>query len=70
MKFIATICILIFSIPLLAQEGVTIAYGDNPKSGSYKEVNGIKLYYEVYGNGEPVVLLHGNGDSIAKMSKL
>jgi pimeloyl-ACP methyl ester carboxylesterase len=25
----------------------------------YAEVNGVKMYYEVHGSGEPVVLLHG-----------
>src|SRR5260370_23832410 len=28
-------------------------------SGQYAEVNGIKLYYETYGAGRPLVLLHG-----------
>jgi pimeloyl-ACP methyl ester carboxylesterase len=31
---------------------------DNPK-GSYAEVNGLNMYYEVHGTGEPLVLLHG-----------
>src|SRR3979411_2957923 len=29
-----------------------------PTTG-YAPVNGIKMYYEVHGSGEPVVLLHG-----------
>src|SRR5437588_5702776 len=29
-----------------------------PTSG-YAPVNGVKMYYEVHGSGEPVVLLHG-----------
>jgi pimeloyl-ACP methyl ester carboxylesterase len=28
-------------------------------SGSYAEVNGIRLYYETHGSGRPLVLLHG-----------
>lgn len=28
-------------------------------TGSYARVNGINLYYEVHGQGEPLVLLHG-----------
>ena len=32
----------------------------NDKSkGSYAQVNGLNLYYEVHGEGEPLVLLHG-----------
>src|SRR5215813_12623030 len=30
-----------------------------PSDKGYAPVNGIKVYYEVYGNGEPLVLLHG-----------
>jgi pimeloyl-ACP methyl ester carboxylesterase len=30
-----------------------------PSSGGYAPVNGIKVYYEVYGEGRPIVLLHG-----------
>lgn len=30
-----------------------------PANSGYAPVNGIKVYYEVYGNGRPVVLLHG-----------
>jgi pimeloyl-ACP methyl ester carboxylesterase len=31
---------------------------DTPK-GDYAEVNGLEMYYEVHGTGEPLVLLHG-----------
>ena len=44
-----------------------IAYGDNATAGHYAVVNGVRLYYEVYGAGEPLVLLHGNGGNIAAM---
>ena len=27
--------------------------------GNYAQVNGIKLYYEIYGTGDPLILLHG-----------
>src|SRR6478735_9791627 len=30
-----------------------------PSNSGYAPVNGIKIYYEVYGKGEPIVLLHG-----------
>lgn len=41
-----------------------IKYGSNPKAGHYANVNGIELYYETYGNGEPLIMLHGNDGSI------
>ncbi|WPU96154.1 alpha/beta hydrolase [Mucilaginibacter sabulilitoris] len=30
-----------------------------PSDSGYAPVNGIKVYYEVYGEGKPIVLLHG-----------
>jgi pimeloyl-ACP methyl ester carboxylesterase len=30
-----------------------------PSTSGYAPVNGIKVYYEVYGQGRPIVLLHG-----------
>ena len=30
-----------------------------PVYSGYADVNGIKLYHEIYGQGEPLVLLHG-----------
>ena len=40
-------------------------YGSNAAVGRAFTHDGIKLYYEVYGAGEPVLLVHGNGGSIA-----
>ncbi|SFN16233.1 Pimeloyl-ACP methyl ester carboxylesterase [Chryseobacterium oleae] len=39
-------------------------YGKNESSGSYIELKDTKLYYETYGEGEPLFLLHGNSGSI------
>ena len=38
-----------------------------PTSSGYAEVNGIKLYHEVYGEGEPLVLIHGGLTTIGQM---
>lgn len=35
----------------------------NFKSG-YSEVNGLTMYYEIYGQGKPLVLIHGGGSTI------
>jgi pimeloyl-ACP methyl ester carboxylesterase len=38
-----------------------IPYGSNPAAGRYLSVEGdAKLYYEVYGEGSPLLLLHGD----------
>lgn len=36
-----------------------IPYGNNPKAGHYLKVDNTKIYYEVYGKGKPLVILHG-----------
>jgi pimeloyl-ACP methyl ester carboxylesterase len=36
----------------------------NPVEKDHKWVNGIKMYYEIYGSGKPLVLIHGGGGSI------
>lgn len=43
-------------------------YGKN-KSGKFLDINDAKIYYEIYGKGEPLVLLHGNGGSISDFYK-
>ena len=39
--------------------------GDNDEVGRFVSANGIRMYYETYGEGEPLLLLHGNSQSIA-----
>jgi pimeloyl-ACP methyl ester carboxylesterase len=39
-------------------------YGSNPAAGRTFMHDNVKLYYEVYGSGEPLLLIHGNGGSI------
>src|SRR6185312_2778280 len=44
--------------------GAQIVYGDNKAAGHYLATRGIRLYYETYGRGAPLLLLHINGGSI------
>ena len=37
----------------------TAVWAEQPVNG-YAPVNGLKMYYEIHGQGEPVVLLHGS----------
>lgn len=39
--------------------------GANNTVGRYAPVNGINIYYETYGEGAPLLLLHGNSQSIS-----
>jgi len=42
-------------------------YGKNTAVGKFAELNGAKIYYEEYGKGEPLLLIHGNGGNIESM---
>ena len=44
-----------------------VPYGENEAVGKFVEINGAKIYYEEYGKGEPLLLIHGNGSSIHDM---
>lgn len=41
-----------------------IPYGNNKKAGKYYNIRGFKMYTEVYGQGQPLLIIHGNGGSI------
>jgi pimeloyl-ACP methyl ester carboxylesterase len=38
--------------------------GQRNRGGRSATVNGLKMYYEIHGNGRPLVLLHGGGSTI------
>ena len=45
--------------------GMTTATSDSVTINSgYSDVNGLKMYYEIYGEGMPLVLIHGGGSTI------
>jgi len=47
-----------------AAKPAPVRYGRNAAVGRTFTHDGIRLYYEVYGTGEPLLLVHGNGGSI------
>src|SRR6185369_3672023 len=70
--------LLVFCLPLisLAQtpeqtartlKGKSGRYGANAAVGRTFVHDGVKLYYEIYGAGEPFLLIHGNGGSISDL---
>lgn len=73
MKNRKTIFLLIISVSHIflasAQSGKvspfdTTMYGRNQKVGKYVKTRGFNMYYETYGKGEPLLIIHGNGGSI------
>lgn len=47
-----------------AQFADSTLYGHNSKAGHYVKTRGFNMYYETYGKGEPLLIIHGNGGSI------
>jgi pimeloyl-ACP methyl ester carboxylesterase len=43
----------------------TTKIGDNEKAGRFIKTRGFKMYYETYGTGQPLLMIHGNGGSIS-----
>ena len=56
MKLTAFVLVLLLASVVAGQQ--------NPTTG-YAPVNGLKMYYEIHGSGEPVVMLHGAFMSIS-----
>lgn len=63
-KLLCLLFVILFSFSGTGQESKKINYGNNPEAGDFVSVNGVNLYYETYGSGKPLLLLHGNGGSI------
>lgn len=38
-------------------------YGQNKAVGKYYNIRGLKMYAEIYGQGQPLLFIHGNGGS-------
>jgi pimeloyl-ACP methyl ester carboxylesterase len=64
MKNPITICIVfLFAIALSSTSNYAQqkpAVSKTLKSSGYAPVNGLKMYYEIHGDGKPLVLLHGS----------
>ena len=57
-----------FYLSVNAQADVQeVPYGNNQAAGHFITLDGARQYYEIYGTGEPLVLIHGNGGNIAYM---
>lgn len=48
-----------FATLLLVITAQSMGQQVEPVRSGYVPVNGIKVYYEVHGEGKPIVLLHG-----------
>jgi pimeloyl-ACP methyl ester carboxylesterase len=64
-KLTTSIFILILSLPILVSGQIN--YGSN--NGKYLTIRGTKIYYEEYGKGTPLILLHAGFGSINEFQK-
>ena len=51
-----------------AQELTPIPYDRNP-DGKFYDINGFKMYTEVYGSGPPLLMIHGNNGDMSAFAK-
>ena len=42
-----------------------VLFGSPAALAEYAEIEGVRMYYEIHGKGQPLVLLHGGSDSVA-----
>jgi len=75
-KLWSFIVFIIFSLKVSGQEDINdllhtirdsskFRFGKDVTAGKYYSVRGFIMYAEVYGSGQPLLLIHGNGGSIA-----
>jgi pimeloyl-ACP methyl ester carboxylesterase len=50
--------------------GVFAVNAQDTATGQYAEVNGVNLYYEIHGTGEPLIVLHGGLGGIPEFGQL
>jgi pimeloyl-ACP methyl ester carboxylesterase len=67
-RSLATLILLFFclciSLFLQAQQS-NPPFGKNKEVGKFYDIRGFKMYCEIYGEGQPLLIIHGNGGSIA-----
>ena len=70
-RSVAIVLLVLFALTFAFAQGKAkrIKYGSNSTAGNYFTHDGVRLYYETYGQGEPLLAIHGNGGSILDMNR-
>jgi pimeloyl-ACP methyl ester carboxylesterase len=61
------LCLLLSGAGALAGHA-QIRYGNNTEAGRFYSLRGFNMYCEVYGQGQPVLIIHGNGGDISNFA--
>ena len=59
------ICLLVLLVSFGVLAQTEIPFGQNSKVGKYASIRGFNMYYETYGKGAPLLIIHGNNGSIS-----
>lgn len=71
-SFVLAVTLLSAAIagPVMADPpSLSVPYGSNPTAGSSFVHGGNTFYFETYGSGRPLLLIHGNGESIGSFKE-
>lgn len=63
-NLIAILTVMMAQAQVPGTSGTGIGYGNNSKAGNYLDGRGFKMYFETFGSGVPLLIIHGNGGSI------
>lgn len=66
---IATLLAILSNTATISKHVRKKIYGQNKLTGKFYSINGFNMYCEVYGSGEPLLMIHGNGGSIVAFTK-
>jgi pimeloyl-ACP methyl ester carboxylesterase len=67
-----TLVILVLAITygVIMSDQTHVAAQESTVEGQYASVNGLEMYYEIYGEGQPLILIHGGLGAIAEFGQL
>jgi len=65
MKPLSLIIIVLLAFSACKQ----VPVGNNPAAGRYYNIRGFKMYVETYGQGRPLLFLHGNGGNMSSFTR-
>lgn len=74
-RILSILALLLFTVLSHAQtkpqpaSAAKVPYGDNKAAGKYAKIRGMNMYYETYGEGKPLLIIHGNSGSIGDFEK-